>query len=66
MKVLIRGLTALTAAGLLTAPVYGEEADFACQFLRYDLVKQQLCYLGQDVVNLRKQVKELQRKTRTY
>ena len=54
MEVLIRGLTALTAAGLLTAPVYGEEADFACQFLRYDLVKQQLCYLEQDVVNLRK------------
>ena len=59
MKVLIRGLTALTAAGLLTAPVYGEEADFACQFLKYDFVKQQLCYLEQDVVNLRKQVKEL-------
>ena len=40
--------------------MYGEEADFACQFLRYDLVKQQLCYLSKNVVNLRKQVKELQ------
>ena len=63
MKVLIRGPG---SSWSIDSSRVWQEADFACQFLRYDLVKQQLCYLEQDVVNLRKQVKELQRKTRTY